>query len=136
MKRLALAVALVVVAVVGIGRLSDLTQSRPDPVRANSVTELVVAVNEDRFAPGQDAAAHALWAVCRAQTSSNVVGEGDGLESLGGDRYRVILRPALGRHGELKLVGCLEDLTIDRVLGDVELVRNFEPASPPLIVTD
>lgn len=128
MKRWAIVIALVVIAVVSIGELSDLTQSRPDPVRADSVTELVVAVNEDRFGPGQDAAADALWAVCAAQTSARVVGVDDGLESLGGGSYRVRLQPALGHHSELKLVGCLEDLTIDRVLADVKSVRTYEIA--------
>ena len=136
MKRLAIVVAVIAAAVVAVSHLSDLTQSRPDAVRADSVTELVVAVNEDRFAPGQDAAANALWAVCSAQTSSRVVGASDGLESLGGDRYRVRLRPALGRHGELKLVGCLEDLTIDRVLGDVKSVRTFELTRPNVVSPD
>ena len=136
MKRLAIVAVVIVVAVVAIGELSDLTQSRPDAIREGSVTELVVAVNEDRFGPGQDAAADALWAVCAAQTSSRVVDGTSGLESLGGDRYRVRLRPALGRHGELKLVGCLEDLTIDRVLGDVKSVRTFEIDRPDAISVD
>jgi len=136
MKRLAIVVAVIVVAVVAIGELSDLTQSRPDPVREDSVTELVVAVNEDRFGPGQDAAADALWAVCAAKTSAKVVDGNSGLESLGGDRYRVRLRPALGRHGELKLVGCLEDLTIDRVLADVKSVRTYEIARPNAVSAD
>jgi hypothetical protein len=99
------------------------------------VTEIVVAVNEDRFAPGQDAAAAALWAVCSAQTTSEVTG-GQGLQPLGGDRYRVVLRPALGRHGQLKLVGCLEDLTIDRVLGDVTSVRSYTLAGVTGLAVD
>jgi hypothetical protein len=127
MKRVVIVVAVIVGAVVAISQLSDLTQSRPDSVRSDAVTEIVVAVNEDRFAPGQDAAADALWAVCAAQTSSRVT-VGDGLQPLGGDRYRVVLRPALGRHSELKLVGCLEDLTIDRVLADVKTVRSYKLA--------
>ena len=41
------------------------------------------------------------------------------------DTYRVVLAPAIGRHAKLKLVGCLEDFTIDRVFADVESVRTF-----------
>ena len=51
---------------------------------------------------------------------------GDGrLDALGDGRYRVVLRPAVGDHDERKLVGCLEDLTVDRVLGDVESFRTL-----------
>jgi hypothetical protein len=60
----------------------------------------------------------------------------DGLQPLGGDRYRVVLRPALGRHGELKLVGCLEDLTIDRVLADVKSVRTYNLAGVTGLVVE
>ena len=38
------------------------------------------------------------------------------------DRWQVTIEPAIGEHGENRLVGCLEDLTIDRVIGDVVAV--------------
>ncbi|WP_431970088.1 hypothetical protein [Nocardia sp. bgisy134] len=34
-----------------------------------------------------------------------------------GDAWAVTLAPALGEHTERRLVGCLEDLTVDGVLG-------------------
>jgi hypothetical protein len=122
MKRLAILLGLAVVAFFAVQVLSDLTQSRPDPIREDEVTELVMEVDIDRFRPGRDAAAQALWAVCSAQTGSTVV-DGTGPTAVGDGHYRVVLAPAVGHHDERKLVGCLEDLTVDRVLADVEVFR-------------
>lgn len=124
MKRVLVAIALIAFVSIAVDQIGDLTQSRPDPVRKGEVTELTVSVDQDRFGGGTDGAANALWAVCSAHTSSRPLSS-EGLESLGAGLYRVVLSPALGHHAELKLVGCLEDLTIDRVLADVESVRTF-----------
>ena len=123
------AVIFVVVAIAlgfGVDFLGDLTQSRPDPVYTNEVSEIILSVDQDRFGGGQEAAADALWAVCSAQTTSRMAG--DGFRSLGDGRYRAVLHPAVGDNDERQLVGCLEDLTVERVLGDVESVRTL-PAS-------
>jgi hypothetical protein len=122
MKRVAITVAVVATLVLLVGELGDLTQSRPDLVRHDAATEIVLTVDEDRFAPGQDAAATALWSVCAGQTSSRVTGDG-ALAPIAGGRYRVVLRPAVGDNERRKLVGCLEDITVDRVMGDVESFR-------------
>jgi hypothetical protein len=120
----------VVVAVVlgfGVDFLGDLTQSRRDPVDADEVSEIVLSVDQDRFGGGQDAAANALWAVCAAQTTSRMVVT-DHLQPLGDRQYRAVLQPAVGDNDERQLVGCLEDLTVERVRGDVESFRTL-PAS-------
>jgi|HigsolmetaAR201D_1030396.scaffolds.fasta_scaffold42444_1 hypothetical protein len=116
MKRVLVVVALLIGGALGVDVLGDLTQSRPDPVRAGAVTELVVRVEQDRFAQGDDAAAEALWAVCAGQTTSRPATTPVALD---GGRYRIVLAPAVGENEERKLRGCLEDLTVDRVLGDV-----------------
>jgi hypothetical protein len=36
-----------------------------------------------------------------------------------GDGWTATVEPAIGEHGEKRLVGCLEDLTLDRVVGRV-----------------
>jgi hypothetical protein len=126
MKRLVLAVAIVAVLVGGVDVLGDLTQSRPDPVVDGAVTELVIGVEQDRFAQGDDAAAAALWAVCAGQTKSRAEAAPVAVEP---GRYRVVLAPAVGEHEERKLRGCLEDLTVDRVLGDVESWRTIPVAA-------
>ena len=124
------AIVFVVVAIAlgfGVDLLGDLTQSRPDPVYADEVSEVILSVNEDRFGGGEDAAADALWAVCAAQTTSRMAAD-DRLQSLGDGRYRAVLEPAVGDNDERQLVGCLEDLTVERVLGDVQSVRTLPAA--------
>lgn len=123
MKRQLVVVALVAGGVFAVGELGDLTQSRPDRVQADTRTELVLAVEADGFGPGEAAAADALWSLCQAQIDSRP--DASGLQGIGAGRYRVVVEPAVGHRDERKLVGCLEDLTIDRVLGDVELLRSF-----------
>ena len=124
MKALAVVVALSVAGFVVIGELGDLTQSRPDLVRDDAATELLLTVEEERFGTGPAGAAAALWAVCSAQTRSRATDDGE-LRPLGDGRYRLVLTPAVGHHEQTKLVGCLEDLTVDRVLGHVESFRTF-----------
>jgi hypothetical protein len=126
MKRALIAVALVAATVLGIDALGDLTQSRPDPIRDDAVTELVVSVEQDRFAQGDDAAAAALWAVCAGQTRSRADAPPAAVEE---GRYRIVLAPAVGEHEARKLRGCLEDLTVDRVLGDIESWRTVSVSS-------
>ena len=62
--------------------------------------------------------------MCAGQTRSQVAAGGE-LAPIAGGRYRVVLEPAVGDHERRKLVGCLEDLTVDRVLGDVESFRTL-----------
>jgi hypothetical protein len=126
MKTAAVFVVVAIALGFGVDLLGDLTQSRPDPVYADEVSEVIMSVDQDRFGGGENAAADALWAVCAAQTTSRMA---DGrLQSLGDGRYRAVLEPAVGDNDERQLVGCLEDLTVERVLGDVESVRTL-PAS-------
>jgi hypothetical protein len=130
MKRALILLLVVVGTIVVIDVLADATQSRPDEVRADEVTELVLDVDVDRFHPGEAAAAAALWAVCAAQTRSRPTTAG-GPEAIGDGRYRLVLAPAVGEHDQRKLVGCLEDLTIDRVRGDVEVLRDAAAERQP-----
>jgi len=122
MKAIAVAVALVAAALLGVDALGDLTQSRPDRVDAGAVTEVVLSVDHDRFAQGEDAAAQALWAVCAGQTRSQPT---EAFAATEDGRYRVVLAPAVGEHEARKLRGCLEDLTVERVLADIESWRTI-----------
>jgi hypothetical protein len=108
MKTAAIFVVVAIALGFGVDFLGDLTQSRPDPVDADDVSEIILAV-------------------CVAQTPSRMAADGR-LQSLGYGRYRAVLQPAVGDNDERQLVGCLEDLTVERVLGDVESVRTL-PAS-------
>jgi hypothetical protein len=124
MKRALVVLALVAAVAIAVDFLGDMTQTRPDEIDEDAVTEVIMRVDEDRFGFGRDAAANALWSVCWAMTSSRMEGDGR-LEPLGDGRYRAVLRPAVGHHDERQLVGCLEDLTVDRVLADVETFRTY-----------
>ena len=126
MKRILVLAVFVAAVAIAVDILGDMTQTRPDEVNEDAVTEVILRVDEDRFGQGRDAAADALWSVCWAQTSSRMVLTGDGrLEALGDGRYRAVLRPAVGHHDERQVVGCLEDLTVDRVRADVESFRTY-----------
>ncbi len=120
MKRAVVLLAVVAAAWLTVDVLGDLTQSRPDEVDHDAATELVVDVDHDRFGTGDAGAAAALWAVCSAQTRSRATAPP---AALGDGSFRVVLVPAVGEHEQRKLVGCLEDLTVDRVRGNV---RSFE----------
>jgi hypothetical protein len=104
----------------GIVGLADLTQNRPDTAVAgtSTVVEFDVATRDYR---GSDAAAAAaLWAVCGV----TVPGEDGGpVTSADGD-FAVTITPAIGENGRKRLLGCLEDGTLDRVMGHVQSVSS------------
>jgi hypothetical protein len=107
-------VVLAVATGAGIVGLAELTQNRPDPVDAGSSTVVAFDVATRGYRGGEDAAAQALWAVCAA----TVPGEVTAPSAAAGD-YEVTITPAIGENGRKRLVGCLEDGTLDRVMGHV-----------------
>lgn len=123
MKALAALVAVLFTGTMGIGQLRELTQNRADRLveGTESVVELDVATRD--YARSDAAAVQALWAVCAA----TVPGEVSGPVATGrGDDgpWAVTISPALGEHGRKRLLGCLEDGTIERVIGHVESVTS------------
>lgn len=120
MRRAVLTASLVLALVAGIFGMRELTQNRPDPVISGSTTMIDFTVDTHRYQRGDEAAATALWTVC----SSTVSGDVTLLPESVGDTWRVRVSPAIGEHGENRLVGCLEDVTLDRVMGDVVSLRS------------
>jgi hypothetical protein len=118
MKRALIAVVAIAALAVGIVLMAELTQNRPDEVRAGSVTTVSFSVSTRDAQRGEPAAAAALWAVCAA----TVPGDVSAPEPVDGV-WEVTIEPAIGEHGENRLVGCLEDVTLDRVVGHVVAVR-------------
>ena len=118
MRRAVATLALVLAFVAWIGALREATENRPDIVDPDSSTTIDFTVSEQRFQRGEPAAAAALWAVC-----SSTVGGTVSVPQAFDDAWRVEVTPAIGEHGENRLVGCLEDVTIDRVVGDVVALR-------------
>jgi hypothetical protein len=116
-------VGLGVLAVVVIGMM-EATQNRPDEVREGTITEVTFEVSTRSVERGEPFAAAALWAVCAGTVSGDVTSPVPA-----GDAWRVTIEPAIGEHGENRLVGCLEDVTIDRVMGRVVSLESSSAAS-------
>ena len=112
-------VGLVAVAAAVFG-MAEVTQNRPDDVRAGSQTTVTFTVATRDVQRGEQAAAGALWAVCAGTVGGEVSLAPDRV----GETWQVTITPAIGEHGENRLVGCLEDVTIDRVIGDVVTIES------------
>jgi len=104
-------------SVLGIDALADLTQNRPDEVVAGTTTVVRFDVGTRRYQGSDLDAARALWATC----ASTVGGEKSQPVEAGG-AYEVTVSPAIGENGRKRLLGCLEDATLDRVQGHVQAV--------------
>ena len=107
-------------AFLAIDVIGDATQTRPDHVRDDYVSEVVFDI-DTRLQRDEARLAAGLWGACQNTVTNEAL---DGLVRLGDDTFKVVLTPELGTHARQRLVGCLEDATIDRVLGDVVSVVN------------
>jgi hypothetical protein len=118
-RDLVVGAALAAAAVVGLDVLGDATQTRPDREHPNAVTEVVfdVSVRDERNVAQ---AAQGLWGACQTTIQRSTSPADVAVE---GSRARVVVRPALGTHARQRLSGCLEDATLDRVLGRVVAMR-------------
>ncbi len=119
MKRIVIFLGVAVALGLGVKLMADATMNKPDEAVTGSTSVVEFEVSIHDFQRGKPAAANALWAVC----SATVPGDVSPLPEQIGDHWQVTIEPALGEHGEKRLLGCLEDLTIDRVVGTVVDVR-------------
>jgi hypothetical protein len=129
MKRIIAYLALAVAGVVGIGALMDATQNRPDDPPPGSTSTLAFTVSTRDFPGGAQTAARTLMAVCAATVDDATISvPAQAREAADAvDRaWHVTITPALGEHGRKRLEGCLEDVTLDRVIGHVTDVRTSE----------
>jgi hypothetical protein len=60
--------------------------------------------------------------VCSATVGGDVTGVSAGAGTTAHDGYTVSISPAIGENGRKRLVGCLEDATLDRVMGHVRSI--------------
>ncbi len=118
MKHLLVYVAIAAAVVLGVRVMADATQNRPDEVSPDSTSTVDYTVSTRDFQRGEPAAAQTLWSIC----SATVPGEASAIPEHVGDHWRVTISPSLGEHGSKRLLGCLEDLTVDRVVGTVVAV--------------
>ena len=129
MKRVIAYLALAVATVVGIGALMDATQNRPDDPLPGSSSTLAFTVSTRDFPGGEQTAARTLMAVCAATVDDATITVPAPAHEAADDADRawhVTITPALGEHGRKRLEGCLEDVTLDRVIGHVTDVRTSE----------
>ncbi|HZM38938.1 MAG TPA: hypothetical protein VFB94_07470 [Acidimicrobiales bacterium] len=110
-------IALAGLTALGIVGLAELTQNRPDPTVEDSTTIVSFDVATRDYRGGEETAAQALWAVCSATVDGEVTAP-----AFTGEDFRVTISPAIGDNGRKRLVGCLEDGTLDRVMGHVARV--------------
>jgi len=116
MKRVVVALLVAGLAVALVFELAEVTQNRHDTDRHDGVSTIVVSVSTKR---GFDTelAAHSLWAACQPTVLANrLVSLTPQAE---GGHLALAVAPALGEHAERRLVGCLEDATVDLVSAHV-----------------
>ena len=121
LPHLAAAVVAGLVATVGVDRLADLTQDRPDPVLVDRESSVVIAAASR---PERSAleTTQAIWGACTTQ-----LGRGFQVLSttdLGGGNVEVVVRPEIGKYAERRLRGCVADGSTDRIGG---FVRSVSP---------
>jgi hypothetical protein len=125
-RRVVIVLFLLVVGALSVDELGDLTQTRADHVDPQSRSEIVLEVDTRRYHQPTEDAARNLWAACSGTTSRRLV-EDPGFVPVSDDEVRFSVAPGLGDYAERRLVGCLQDTTLDRVKGDVESVRLINP---------
>lgn len=123
MKRLLVRVALLGVVAAGIVAMAEVTQNRPDEAVPGSMTTVAFTVDAEDYQRGEPAAAIALWSVC----ASTVDGDVSPVPAPTYGHWEVTISPAVGEHGQNRLVGCIEDVTVDRVVADVVALQLHSP---------
>lgn len=124
MKRLLIVVALLVAGAGAVDVLGDLTQLRRDPIVPGSRTELVLEIDARDYTLDVDQGARNLVAACAGTSGHNTIDQ-DAIEVVDKGTVRLTIEPAIGRNNRRKLVGCLEDATVDRLLGHVVSIESI-----------
>jgi hypothetical protein len=109
--------SLSIVLVVG---LAGVTQNRHDTDRHDGTSRILLHIETKRDFDAE-LAAHGLWAACQPTVLQNRLTE---LAPQPHDRMVLAVEPALGEHARRRLVGCLEDATVDLVRANVEAVTD------------
>ena len=119
MKKFLITIVAVAALMGGMVAMMGATKNRPDEVVAGTRTTVTFSVSTRDYQRGEAAAAAALWAVCSA-TVGGEVSEAVAVD----DHWQVTIEPAIGEHGQKRLVGCIDDVTLERVKGAVVSVRS------------
>jgi len=104
--------------------LADATQTRTDELDANTETLIEFSVKtHHRFTP-HAIVAESLWLTCFGIIIPPYKVAAPLAPTADKDHYQVLVRPALGRYGQRKLTGCLEDVILDHAQAKVELIKH------------
>lgn len=120
-----LAVAL---AIMGVGALKDLTESRPEPAPEGTATAIDLRIVERRTERPVSQSAEGLWIACRSTVHDDVVLTD--LTKTGADTVTITLAPPLGELAGRRLRGCLGDVTLDLVRAEVLGFRTLGDSEP------
>jgi hypothetical protein len=123
-KRIVVGFAAVAIGVLAVLALFELTSNQPDELVPGSTSELVLSI-ETKPPLTKRQGATSLISVCMLRAHEHqVVGQ----RAAPNDNFVYVIEPAFGEHSRKRVVGCLEDATIERVLGDVTEVRTRLPS--------
>ena len=122
MKKLLILGIVLVIGAFAVDAIGDATQTREDERHNDRKTEVVMHLEGKNFRQSLDTAAQALWGSCAATVGGHLVEPG--IEPIGPGEYRFAMTPSLGDHGKERLLGCINDWSIDRLLSNVESVED------------
>jgi hypothetical protein len=121
MKRVLVGLLGAALAVALVMELMEMTQNRHDTDRHDGSSTIVLSVATKRGFD-RELAAHSLWAACQPTVLANrlvaLAPRADG------QHLALAIEPALGEHAQRRLVGCLEDATVDLVSAHVVSVSS------------
>lgn len=118
--RVLVAASLAVAAVLGLVALIDATRYRGEIDDAAGRTTVVFEVHAENHGDPAAAAA-ALWLTCASAHGPTAT---EGPVAVGEGTYRAALQPSLGEEARRRLRGCLQDLVVERAIGEVESMVN------------
>jgi hypothetical protein len=124
MRRILTVAVIVALGALGTFGLLQATKNEPDEIVPGSRSEIVLDVSTKPPLTERQGA-RSLWAVCLLRAHQyRLVGQHRNAD----DQTVYVVEPALGEHARRRVVGCLEDALIERVLGDVKEVRTRLPS--------
>jgi hypothetical protein len=116
-RRVVVAILALVLMAVSIEGLRQLTQSRAGDVMAEGSTIVEVVVAQRRSVQAPELVVVELWGACRSRLGTGV--SPLSVAPVGAGRVRLELDRALGTTGRRRLIGCIQDHTLDLVRADV-----------------
>ena len=124
-RQAAVAVAVVVLGAMAVDGLADLTQNRPDNNQPGIASAVTIEVSTRDLAGDAESATRKLWAACSSTVQSHDL-RSVGMSAEEEGRAHLLIEPPLGRYGERRLSGCLQDATLDRTNARVLSVERLD----------